>query len=256
MSAGVSVSLLMTFLLFPALQLQFNKLMPNLSFENRFSLTLVFSRFTDRYGNGILWFSALLLIISMIGGTRLMVENSFIDYFKESTEIYQGLKVIDQKLGGTTTLDVVLNFEDDEEPEEVSEEPANPDADEEESEEFEDFSEFEEEIEAEEGEAQYWFTSYRMEQLEALHNYLDEIPETGKVLSLATLLKVGRTINDGKPLDNFMLALVYNELPEEVRKIILTPYVAVEENQARVSVRIRDSQPDLRRNELIKKIRR
>ena len=256
MSAGVSVSLLMTFLLFPALQLQFNKLMPNLSFEHRFSLTLVFSRFTDRYGNGILWFSALLLIISMIGGTRLMVENSFIDYFKESTEIYQGLKVIDQKLGGTTTLDVVLNFEDDEEPEEVSEEPANPDADEEESEEFEDFSEFEEEIEAEEGGAQYWFTSYRMEQLEALHNYLDEIPETGKVLSLATLLKVGRTINDGKPLDNFMLALVYNELPEEFRKIILTPYVSVEENQARVSVRIRDSQPDLRRNELIKKIRR
>ena len=108
----------------------------------------------------------------MIGGTRLMVENSFIDYFKESTEIYQGLKVIDQKLGGTTTLDVVLNFEDDEEPEEVSEEPANPDADEEESEEFEDFSEFEEEIEAEEGGAQYWFTSYRMEQLEALHNCL------------------------------------------------------------------------------------
>ena len=170
MSAGVSVSLLMTFLLFPALQLQFNKLMPNLSFENRFSLTLVFSRFTDRYGNGILWFSALLLIISMIGGTRLMVENSFIDYFKESTEIYQGLKVIDQKLGGTTTLDVVLNFEDDEEPEDVSEEQANPDTDEEESEEFEDFSEFEEEIEAEEGGAQYWFTSYRMEQLEALHN--------------------------------------------------------------------------------------
>ena len=148
-------------------------------------------------------------------------------------------------MGGTTTLDVVLNFEDDEEPEEVSEEPANPDADEEESEEFEDFSEFEEEIEAEEGGAQYWFTSYRMEQLEALHNYLDEIPETGKVLSLATLLKVGRTINDGKPLDNFMLALVYNELPEEFRKIILTPYVSVEENQARVSVRIRDSQPCL-----------
>ena len=138
----------------------------------------------------------------------------------ESTEIYQGLKVIDQKLGGTTTLDVVLNFEDDEEPEEVSEEPANPDADEEESEEFEDFSEFEEEIEAEEGGAQYWFTNYRMEQLEALHNYLDEIPETGKVLSLATLLKVGRTINDGKPLDNFMLALVYNELPEEFRKFV------------------------------------
>ncbi|MDP6638834.1 MAG: MMPL family transporter [SAR324 cluster bacterium] len=260
MSAGVSVSLLMTFLLFPALQLQMNKLMPDLSFENRYSLTLVFSRFTDRYGNGILWFSGLLLLVSVVGGTRLMVENSFIDYFKESTEIYQGLKVIDQKLGGTTTLDVVLNFEE-EEVEEVEDEPVEEhesegDLNEEEDEDLEDFSDLEEEIAEEEEGAQYWFTTNRMEQLEALHNYLDGLPETGKVLSLATLLKVGKTINDGKPLDNFMLALVYNELPEEFRKIILSPYVSVENNQARVSVRIRDSQPDLRRNELIKKIRR
>ena len=185
-------------------------------------------------------------------------DSIFIDFFQEDTEIYQGMKVIDQQLGGTSTLDVTLDFEDEGPDKETYgqknfEEESEDDSD---REDLQEFSEFEEEIEAEEGGAQYWFTSYRMEQLEALHNYLDEIPETGKVLSLATLLKVGRTINDGKPLDNFMLALVYNELPEEFRKIILTPYVSVEENQARVSVRIRDSQPDLRRNELIKKIRR
>ena len=255
MSAGVSISLVMTFLLFPVLQLQLPLLRPNLAFENKYSLTIIFSKFTDRYGNYILLISALMMILSIWGGTRLMVENSFIEYFKESTEIYQGLRVIDQKLGGTTTLDVVLNFEEEEVDEPSSSEVVDEvNESEEDDEDFEGFSEFEEEIAAEEGGAQYWFTTYRMEQLEALHNYLDELPETGKVLSLATLLKVGKTLNDGKPLDNFMLALVYNELPNEFRKIILSPFVSVENNQARVSVRIRDSQPDLRRNELIQKI--
>ena len=254
MSAGVSVSLLLTFLLFPALQTQFERLMPNLSFENRFALTQVFSRFTDRYGNGILWFSSLLLLVSIGGATQLMVENSFIDYFKKSTEIYQGMKVIDQQLGGTSTLDVALDFEEEEAEEESEEQPSLEESKDEE--EGEDFSEFEEEMAASDDEAQYWFTTYKMDQIEDLHNYLDSLPETGKVMSMASMLKVGRKLNDGKPLDNLLLALVYNELPEEFRKIILSPFVSVENNQARISVRIRDSRPDLRRNELIKKIRR
>lgn len=254
MSAGVSVSLLLTFLLFPALQTQFERLMPNLSFENRFALTQVFSRFTDRYGNGILWFSSLLLLVSIGGATQLMVENSFIDYFKKSTEIYQGMKVIDQQLGGTSTLDVALDFEEEEAEEESEEQPSVEESKDEE--EGEDFSEFEEEMAASDDEAQYWFTTYKMDQIEDIHNYLDSLPETGKVMSMASMLKVGRKLNDGKPLDNLLLALVYNELPEEFRKIILSPFVSVENNQARISVRIRDSRPDLRRNELIKKIRR
>ncbi|MBU3916694.1 MMPL family transporter, partial [bacterium] len=115
---------------------------------------------------------------------------------------------------------------------------------------------FEKEFEADKGKAQYWFTSDKMARVEKIHDYLNSVPETGKVLSLGTLLKVGRTMNDGEPLDNFMLALVYNELPVEFKNIILTPYVSVENNQVRFSVRVRDSQPNLRRNDLLIKIRR
>ena len=253
MSAGVLVSLLLTFLLFPVLQVQFDRLLPNLAFESRFALTEVFARFTERHGVTILWVSVAVAVVSVTGATRLMVENSFIDYFKESTEIYQGMKIIDQKLGGTTTLDVLLDFpENTEEAEPVAVTDSEGDEDEDE----EEFDSFEEEFEESAGEAQYWFTSNKTEAIQRLHDYLDGLPETGKVISLATLLEAGEVLNDGKPLDGFLLALIYNELPEEFRKLILSPYVSIEHNQARIAVRIRDSQPDLRRNELLKKIRR
>jgi predicted RND superfamily exporter protein len=93
-----------------------------------------------------------------------------------------------------------------------------------------------------------------MEKIERIHDYLNGLEQTGKVLSLGTMLKIGRTLNSGKSLDNFLLALLYNELPERFRKIILDPYVSVENNEARFSVRIRDSEPNLRRNELLLQI--
>ena len=253
MSAGVVVSLIVTFVLFPALQILFERLSPNTAFESKFALTEIFASFTEKHGNRIVWGSLVVLLLSGWGAANLRVENSFIDYFKESTEIYQGMKIIDQKLGGTTTLDVTIDFPVETETDEAEEEAETVAAA---SDEDEDDDSFEDEFEESAGDAQYWFSSDKMGRIKQVHNYLDGLPETGKVISLATLLKVGETLNDGKPLDGFLIALVYNELPEEFRKLILSPYVSIEDNQARVSVRIRDSQPGLRRNELIQKIDR
>ena len=91
--------------------------------------------------------------------------------------------------------------------------------------------------------------------VEQVHNYLESQPEIGNVSSLATMLKVGKQLNDNKPLDGFLLALIYNKLPEEFSKIILSPYLSIENNQVRFSARITDSLPDLRRNNLIKRIK-
>ena len=253
MSAGVVVSLIVTFVLFPALQILFERLSPNTAFESKFALTEIFASFTEKHGNRIVWGSLVVLLLSGWGAANLRVENSFIDYFKESTEIYQGMKIIDQKLGGTTTLDVTIDFPVETETDEAEEEAETVAAA---SDEDEDDDSFEDEFEESAGDAQYWFSSDKMGRIKQVHNYLDGLPETGKVISLATLLKVGETLNDGKPLDGFLIALVYNELPEEFRKLILSPYVSIEDNQARVSVRIRDSQPGLRRNELIQRIDR
>ena len=247
MTAGIGISLVLTFLIFPALLMLMEKRQPNTTFESHFVLTRLLARFTESHGRPILWLSGALLVASITGGSMLIVENSFIDYFKESTEIYQGMSVIDKQLGGTTPLDVVVDFREDE-PDPVPASPKNNASDDQ-------FDDFEEEFEAESGKAQYWFTSRKMKEVEKIHDYLDSIPEAGKVMSLGTMLKVGRTINSGESLDNFKLALIYNELPERFRKIILTPYVSVDNNQVRFSIRVRDSDRNLRRNELLKRIK-
>ena len=251
MSAGIGVSLFLTFLIFPVLLMQMPKAMPNTSFESRFALTKIFADLTERHGKSILFISVAALILSIAGAAKLNVENSFIDYFRESTEIYQGMKLIDQQLGGTTPLDLVVNLEQSEE--EVQQ--ANTEVKVEvELEDEDEFDAFEEEFEESAGKAQYWFTTEKMERIENIHDYLNGLEQTGKVLSLATMLKIGKTLNSGEPLDDFMLALLYNELPERFRKIIMDPYVSVENNEARFYVRIRDSEPNLRRNELLKQI--
>ena len=250
MTAGIGLSLILTFLIFPTVMMMMKKTRPNISFESRFALTKGMANLTENHGTKILWLSVLVAVLSVVGASRLMVENSFIDYFKQSTEIYQGMKVIDQRLGGTTPLDVVLSFDENEE--EVSSHAPSALGDQEDDAEFDDF---EDEFEADKDQAQYWFTAEKMARVEKIHDYLDKIPETGKVMSLGNMLKIGKSLNNGKPLDNFLLALVYNELPEKIKDIILSPYVSVEDNQVRFSIRVRDSQPDLRRNELLKKIR-
>ena len=251
MSAGIGVSLFLTFLIFPVLLMQMPKAMPNTSFESRFALTKIFADITESHGKTILFISVVALILSVAGVSKLNVENSFIDYFKESTEIYQGMKVIDQQLGGTTPLDLVVDLELTEDAAPQAEQEVKAEA---ELEDEEEFDAFEEEFEETANEAQYWFTAEKMERIEKIHDYLNGLEQTGKVLSLGTMLKIGKTLNAGKPLDNFALALLYNELPERFRKIILDPYVSVENNEVRFYMRIRDSEPNLRRNELLLQI--
>jgi predicted RND superfamily exporter protein len=246
MSAGIALSLVLTFLVFPSLLLLMPMTQPNTAFETHFGFTRVLARFTQSHGRLILGASALLLLASALGASRLVVENSFINYFKESTEIHQGMKVIDQQLGGTTPLDVLVDLEQETEPPPT--EPPAPES-------TDLFDEFEAEFEAQGQQDQYWFTSEKMAQVEQVHDYLNTIPETGKVLSLATMLKVGRALNDGEPLDNFALALIYNKLPQQYRRIVMTPYVSVEHNQVRFALRVRDSEKELRRNELLQRIR-
>jgi predicted RND superfamily exporter protein len=193
----------------------------------------------------IVGLSVFVLICSLIGISRLEVENSFIDYFKDDTEIYQGMKVIDQHLGGTTPLDVIVDFG---EPNAL---PAVELALTEDDNIFDEFDEFDKAVKDE----KYWFTSAKIARVQAVHRYLDDLPETGKVLSLASIVSVAETLNDGKPLDSLELALLYSETPDEFKTMLIKPYVSVKHNQVRFWVRVRDSEKSLRRNKLLKKIR-
>ncbi len=246
MSAGISISLIIAFLVFPSVMMLTSKQMPYRGFEKHFVLTKKLGRFAEKHALSIFITSALLAIFSISGASKLIVENSFINYFNSDTEIYQGMEVIDTALGGTTPLDIIIDFP---EVKTAANEPADDFVDSA----FDDFeAEFAEDADA----AQYWFTSEKMKTIEAIHDYLDSLDETGKVLSFATMLKTGRIINEGNDLDNLELALLYNELPNKFRSIILDPYLDVENDQVRFNVRIVDSQDDLRRDALLKQIKR
>jgi predicted RND superfamily exporter protein len=246
MIGGIAVSLTITFLIYPTGLLLLKKDTPPARRNASFSLTALLARFTETHGSTILIISCLTFITSIIGISKLEVENSFIDYFKENTEIYQGMKVIDQHLGGTTPLDVVVDLEEPSKTSIIS----TSGTDNESEDEFAEFDEFDQVKD----DAKYWFTTDKMAQVIKIHEYLDNLKETGKVLSLATLLKIAERINNDKPLDNFMLALLYSELPPKFKSMILKPYVSVENNQIRFSVRVRDSEKTLKRNILLNRI--
>jgi predicted RND superfamily exporter protein len=246
MAAGIIVSLILTFLLFPTGLMLLNKESPKVRQRSHFSITPMLAKITESHRTLILVLSAFIFIISAIGISRLVVENSFIDYFKQSTEIYQGMKVIDLHLGGTSPLDIILEID---ESESAISTPAMP-ADTESDEGFDAFDEFDEA----QDDPKYWFTSDKMALIVKIHDYLESLPESGKVLSLGTMVKIAEKLNNGRPLDNFQLALLYSELPDQFRSLVLDPYVSPEHNQVRFTIRVKDTLKTLNRNDFLKKV--
>jgi len=241
MTIGLTVTFTTTFLLFPALLVLMKKPEAEQDKAGNFQIMPVLSALTVNHGNKILLLSVVLFVVSIYGVSKLEVENSFIDYFSKDTEIYRGLKLIDDKLGGTTSLDIILKFE--EEVEEVFED----DIDEEEDFDF-DFGGG-----VEEDPADYWFTPDKVDEVKIIHDYLEGLPAVGKVLSLASLIRVGEDVNQGE-FDAFELAIVYKRMPVELKASMIDPYISIDNNEARINLRILDSLENLRRKELLEQI--
>ncbi len=242
MNIGVSVSLVSAYLLFPSIMVLLDKKEPVLTFDHHFTLNTRFAYMVEHHGKVIFGVVVVMALFSLYGASKLVVENSFINYFKKETEIYQGMKKIDSNLGGTTPFEIVLQF-----PKvEANTTPQTTTA----------LDSFEAEFEASKDASQYWFTEQKMQTILKVHNYLKSLPEIGNVSSLGTLMEVGTIIKEGKPLDNFEWAVLYKELPQAYKEIILSPYVNIEHNEARFVVRVVDSNEALRRDELLQKVSR
>ena len=245
MSIGLAVTFVTSFTLFPCgLVLLGRGAEGDIPIGSEFRFTAPLATLSTRFGGLVLLATGALALLSLAGVSRLEVENSFIDYFSEDTEIHQGMRLIDSELGGTTPIDVVLDLD---------EARIFGEDDEEDDEEWYD-DEFGDEDLA--GDPAYWFTTFKVERIKKVHDYLDSLPEVGKVLSLASAVRVGESLNDGRALDSFLLALLYKRLPEEVRAALIDPYVSFENDEARIFARVLDSRPDLRRAELLERIRR
>ena len=238
MSAGISVSLVLAFLLFGAVNVNLKKLAPVRTFENSFKFTKYCANLALNSRKIIYAVCVLVVCFGVYGISKIKVENSFIGYFKESTQIRQGMQVIDTKLGGTIPVDVIVKFKESEPKQEKTDEK----------------DDFESEFENDAKSAKYWFNSYHTRVAEKIHDYLKEQNFVGNVSSLATLIKAIKELNNGVS-DDFLLAAMYEKLPLEYKNILLSPYVSVENDELRFSLRIVDSDSELRRNEFLKELK-
>ena len=250
MTIGVMVALATTFIVVPIGMLLGRPPAPeknsqSLSSESVF--TLRFARITEHHGGKILSVAGLILLFSVSGVTQLKVENRFIDYFDESTEIYRGMELVDSELGGTIPLEIVVY------PEASNE--SNVDEYEDDS-----FDDFDDDFSSDEfgdssSEISPWFTLAGLNELNKIHQHVDGLSETGKVLSLATVYQLaGDLLGDG--LDDIQLALAYRKLPSEIKDVMITPYLHDETNEARITIRVKETSRTLNRAELLEDLHR
>ena len=253
MSIGIVIAFILSFTLFPAALMLLTPGQPASRNDLTAAITSVFANLTLRHSNAILLAFSTLVLFGLFGLSQLTVENRFIDYYRQSTEIYRGMELIDRKLGGTTPLDVIIDA-----PADLVGSKSSPDdaADEYEYEdEFDDIYADEESADAGITSRSYWFNSRHLGEVSAIHDYLDELPQTGKVLSLATFARVLEKLDSEAIEDNFTLSIIYKKLPADVRQPLFAPYLSEDGNQLRFSVRVFESDPNLHRAELLETIR-
>ena len=237
MTMSLAVVYVILFTSIPAILLLMPKRPLKATDKGNAGFTMRLARFTDRHGAVVLLASLAIAVLGAVGIGKLEVENSFINYFKQDTEIFQGLKQVDETLGGTTPLEIVLKFpppapvesSDAELAEMFGDEPT-PKSD-------------------------YWFTPEKVARIKQVHDYLETIPGVGKVMSLASIVRVAEDLNKGREFDPFELNVIYKRLPDNLKNEMLSPYISIEHDEARIALRILDSQPGLRRQVLLDQIR-
>ena len=238
MAFGITIAFILTFTFLPCL-LYLIKNISGKDYLSLYKITNFLLNFSKKYQKSISSTFFLTFVLLCFGISKLEVENRFIDYFDKDTEIYKGMYEIDSKLGGTATLDIIISQpEDDFQSIEIEDDIFDDDL-------------FEDETSSAAG---YWWNIYSLNELEKIHDYLDSIPEIGKVLSVASGVKLAREINNGEDLNDLELALLRSVLPEDIRESLLYSYINKDDSVVRISTRVNESASELNRNDLLKKI--
>ncbi len=235
MVIGITISFILAFTLFPAALILMQRLNHESSAGFTTGIISSLANFIHRNSNFTLLLFVVLAGIGLSGLPQLSVENRFIDYYKEETEIYQGMSLIDDQLGGTTPMDVIIDAPKDE------------------------FADEEDDEFADDGDitsSSYWFNSDGLLEVAEIHAYLESLPETGKVLSVHTGMQLLEELNGGKPYNDFKLAVVFKRLPADVKQALIDPYLSPDGNQLRFSIRIYESDKSLQRQALLDKIQK
>ncbi len=231
MCLGVLISFIATFAFFPSALVLLGKGVPSPTLGQTPGVTAFLRDLTLSAPNRLLRAGAVLAAVSVFGLLLLNLDNRFVNYFKDGTEIREGMLFLDRELGGTVPLDIIINFEpyDSTPPEDDFFETSTPDR----------YPE------------KYWFSADKLRQVDQLQAYLESRPEIGKVMSVAALERAARPLNDGKPLDDLQLMGVLEFFPQDMREVFITPYASPSSGLMRLNARIRETAETLDREALI-----
>ncbi|GAA4106744.1 efflux RND transporter permease subunit [Zhongshania borealis] len=246
MTIGVTSALILTFIVMPCVLMLLKPRAEKVASAESGGSTRYFAQAAEHYGKTIIVVSLGLLVLSVVGISQLKVENRFIDYFHDTTEIYQGMETIDAELGGTIPLDIILDL-----PKKAPAvaAPASAGGDD-----FDDFSndfadDFGDDFSGGGAAQSEWFTVAGLQRIKSVHDYVDSFPETGKVLSLSTFYELMQIIMGN--VDDLQLALAQRSLPESISSILIDPYMSSEVDQVRISVRVKETSRTLNRKQLL-----
>lgn len=237
MCIGILVSFFATYTIFPSVLLLLPRGTPssNLGKTNNFirGLGEIARWHPWVYTGGCL----LLLVLAVVGINRVSLDNRFAEYFDDDTEIFQGMRYIDQNLGGTIPFDVVLSYAP-----------------------YEDEGGFGDEDDffsddAEEYPERYWYTRSMLDRLETVHRYVDAQPQVGKVLSLTALEDFAMEFTDGKKLGSVEIVAILGALPDSLHSQIIAPYASPATGELRLAGRIIESGPGFDREQFSQDIK-
>ncbi len=218
MVVAMLVSFIVSLVFFPALLLAiFNKqafVKQHKKIENGMSATASFVKARPK---SIIFTSLLLTLVGILGCFNLSAENSFLNYFSESTDVRKELSFIDQEFGGSTPFDLLLDIPD------------------------------------EQIKSGLVISASTVQTITAIQNMLAKQQAIGAITSIADFTKIAQVVN-AKPLTEYELTALYKSLDTELQQALFGAYFSEKKQQIRISMRVQDSTQDLNRADLLAKI--
>ncbi|MEP1445011.1 MAG: MMPL family transporter [Paraglaciecola sp.] len=162
---------------------------------------------------------AVITAIAILGVFRLSVENSFLNYFAKDTKVRQELTFIDQQFGGSTPFDIIIDVPENMQKTDLA------------------------------------LSAKSIQQLQIIQTILKQYPASGNTTSVVNFTELAMKLNQGRPLTEYELTAIYHLVDENLRESLLGSYFSIENQQLRLSSRVKDSTEGFNRKEYLENLR-
>ncbi|MCW8108262.1 MMPL family transporter [Alteromonas ponticola] len=218
MLAAMLVTMAVGLLLFPSLLCLLPKTKETQDFTFVKRILNVLKRMNLAIPKTVVSVSLIVAILIALGITRLDVENSFIDYFDQDTQVHQELAFIDKEFGGSTPLDVIIDLKQSNQNDELQ------------------------------------LTADSVGRLQLVQAAIEAFDATGSVTSVVNFTRLAKKLNNDIPLTEYELTTIYHLLDKEVVNQLVGAYYSPDSKQMRVSIRIQDTTEGLDRETFIENL--